>query len=261
MAQLQVENLTEQCLRAISREGLHMGTSGVEAQHPILLILHDICRHINSFGDVEFFGCFVRGVVHGVCWRSLPGGGFLVSPDHKFSGPSVTFLYPDCRWPRKVMLDIWFKACKCVWVCGICDQYQLWYWAKYQVWYCTQYQVWYCAIAYLSVNKNLIRSSTHTNYGVQNLRMPSQRWKWPQEVSLSLFIHRSWLNRVRNWFTSLSGENSNVYNTLVFQKHFAPKARQLEFNVLASDASETFLSFESWLSFPLKGVDFSWITV
>ena len=29
--------------------------------------------------------------------KSLQGGGFLVSPDHKFSGPMVTFLYPDCR--------------------------------------------------------------------------------------------------------------------------------------------------------------------
>ena len=84
-------------LRAISIGALHTATSGIEAKHPILLNLPDFCRHINSFGDVEFFGCFVRGVVHGVCWRSLPGGGFLVSPDHKFSGPSVTFLYPDCR--------------------------------------------------------------------------------------------------------------------------------------------------------------------
>jgi len=58
---------------------------------------HGYFRHINSFGDVEFFGCFVRGVVHGVCWRSLPGGGFLVSPDYKFSGSDVVFLYPDCR--------------------------------------------------------------------------------------------------------------------------------------------------------------------
>ena len=94
MAQLQVENLTEQCLRAISREGLHMGTSGTfwcptwvlqvffGAPHVYLSYLLSsglssnlwfIFRHINSFGDVEFFGCFVRGVVHGVCWRSLPG--------------------------------------------------------------------------------------------------------------------------------------------------------------------------------------------
>ena len=36
--------------------------------------------------------------------------------------------------------------------------------------------------------------------------------------------------------------NLNVYNTHIPK---AAKARQLEFNVLASDASETFLSFES----------------
>lgn len=31
-----------------------------------------------------------------MCWRSLPGGGFLVSGHHQFSG-AATFLYPDCR--------------------------------------------------------------------------------------------------------------------------------------------------------------------
>ena len=131
MEQLQAASQTGQYLREVSREALRMVTSGANFKGHLSwnckiwgqfkrrapnstsgrykglnqINLNLICRHINSFGDVEFFGCFVRGVVHGVCWRSLPGGGFLISPDHKFSGPSVTFLYPDCRWPpTKVLL-------------------------------------------------------------------------------------------------------------------------------------------------------------
>ena len=38
-----------------------------------------------------------RGCLLGVCWRSLPGGGFLISDSWDFSGPGVVFLYPDCR--------------------------------------------------------------------------------------------------------------------------------------------------------------------
>ena len=39
-----------------------------------------------------------RGCLLGVCWRSLPGGGFLVSRSWTFSGPNVIYLYPDCRY-------------------------------------------------------------------------------------------------------------------------------------------------------------------
>ena len=39
-----------------------------------------------------------RGSLLGVCWRSLPGGGFLVSRSWTFSGPNVIYLYPDCRF-------------------------------------------------------------------------------------------------------------------------------------------------------------------
>ena len=41
---------------------------------------------------------FSRGCLLGVCWRSLPGGGFLVSRSWTFSGPNVIYLYPDCRF-------------------------------------------------------------------------------------------------------------------------------------------------------------------
>ena len=40
----------------------------------------------------------LRGCLLGVCWRSLPGGGFLVSRSWTFSGPNVIYLYPDCRF-------------------------------------------------------------------------------------------------------------------------------------------------------------------
>ena len=33
----------------------------------------------------------------GVCWKSLPGGGFLVSKSWSFSDPTSMYLYPDCR--------------------------------------------------------------------------------------------------------------------------------------------------------------------
>ena len=42
---------------------------------------------------------WTRGCLLGVCWRSLPGGGFLVSRSWTFSGPNVIYLYPDCRYP------------------------------------------------------------------------------------------------------------------------------------------------------------------
>jgi len=58
---------------------------------------HGFFRHLNSYGDLEFFGCFNRGSLIGVCWRSLPGGGFLISPSWDFTGSGVIFLYPDCR--------------------------------------------------------------------------------------------------------------------------------------------------------------------
>lgn len=58
---------------------------------------HGFFRHLNSFGDLEFFGCFSHGTMVGVCWRSLPGGGFLISQSWDFSGPGMIYLYPDCR--------------------------------------------------------------------------------------------------------------------------------------------------------------------
>lgn len=58
---------------------------------------HGYFRHINGYGDLEFFGCFHRGTLLGVCWKSLPGGGFLVSKSWNFSDPHSLYLYPDCR--------------------------------------------------------------------------------------------------------------------------------------------------------------------
>ena len=31
-------------------------------------------RSINEFGDVEFWGCFVEGKLHGTCLKTLVGG-------------------------------------------------------------------------------------------------------------------------------------------------------------------------------------------
>ena len=36
-------------------------------------------------------------VCPGVCWKSLPGGGFLVSKSWSFTDASSLYLYPDCR--------------------------------------------------------------------------------------------------------------------------------------------------------------------
>ena len=58
---------------------------------------HGYFRHLNTFGDLEFFGCFFRGTMVGVCWRSLPGGGFLISRSWDFTDSSMIYLYPDCR--------------------------------------------------------------------------------------------------------------------------------------------------------------------
>merc|ERR1719419_2120828 len=33
----------------------------------------------------------------GVCWKSLPGGGFLISKSWNFSDPRMMYMYPDCR--------------------------------------------------------------------------------------------------------------------------------------------------------------------
>jgi len=60
-------------------------------------IPHGYFRHLNSFGDLEFFGCFNHGTLVGVCWRSLPGGGFLVSRSWSFTDNNMIYLYPDCR--------------------------------------------------------------------------------------------------------------------------------------------------------------------
>jgi len=58
---------------------------------------HGYFRHINSYGDLEFFGCFHMGTMLGVCWKSLPGGGFLISKSWNFSDPRMMYMYPDCR--------------------------------------------------------------------------------------------------------------------------------------------------------------------
>jgi len=58
---------------------------------------HGFFRHLNDYGDLEFFGFFCSGVLQGVCWKSLPGGGFLISQSWTFSGDSLIYLYPDCR--------------------------------------------------------------------------------------------------------------------------------------------------------------------
>ena len=50
----------------------------------------------NMFCPQKSLPC--RGSLLGVCWRSLPGGGFLVSRSWTFSGPNVIYLYPDCRF-------------------------------------------------------------------------------------------------------------------------------------------------------------------
>ena len=52
-------------------------------------------RNRISFCPQKSLPC--RGSLLGVCWRSLPGGGFLVSRSWTFSGPNVIYLYPDCR--------------------------------------------------------------------------------------------------------------------------------------------------------------------
>eukprot|EP00092_Neocalanus_flemingeri_P101392 GFUD01129637.1.p1 GENE.GFUD01129637.1~~GFUD01129637.1.p1 ORF type:complete len:350 (-),score=82.60 GFUD01129637.1:81-1130(-) len=58
---------------------------------------HGYFRHLNDFGDLEFFGCFFRGTLVGLCWKSLPGGGFLISRSWDFSDSNMIYLYPDCR--------------------------------------------------------------------------------------------------------------------------------------------------------------------
>ena len=58
---------------------------------------HGYFRHLNTFGDLEIFGCFFRGTLVGVCWRSLPGGSFLISRSWDFSDSNMIYLYPDCR--------------------------------------------------------------------------------------------------------------------------------------------------------------------
>jgi len=58
---------------------------------------HGFFRVINEYGDLDYFGCIVNGIQQGVCWRSVAGGGFLISPNWKFSGDNMIYLYPDCR--------------------------------------------------------------------------------------------------------------------------------------------------------------------
>ena len=55
-------------------------------------IPHGYFRHINCFGDLEFLGCFSHGTLISVCWKSLPGGSFLISKDLGFRDDAVIFL-------------------------------------------------------------------------------------------------------------------------------------------------------------------------
>jgi hypothetical protein len=92
---------------------------------------HGYFRYFDVSGDLEFFGCFVRGIGHGVCWKGsssvkttfrnilyivqiikrflhflgLAGGGFLVSPSWDFTSNSTMYLYPDCRYSSLAMVE------------------------------------------------------------------------------------------------------------------------------------------------------------
>ena len=163
---------------------------------------------------MEFFGCFVRGVVHGVCWRSLPGGGFLISPDHKFSGPSVTFLYPDCRWPpRKVLLVE--KLALTPFVVSV-----LW-----------QISAKWCFILQQEFYNNflkLISSQKKLPLQCSALYAKLQQWKcfWkrPQEVS-RLLVYRSTINRGTKVVKLLWDKSTCL--PFFSKKYFALKARKL----------------------------------
>ena len=43
------------------------------------------------------FGFDISKFYPGVCWKSLPGGGFLISKSLDFSDSNMLYLYPDCR--------------------------------------------------------------------------------------------------------------------------------------------------------------------
>ncbi|XP_023322361.1 histone-lysine N-methyltransferase SETD7 isoform X2 [Eurytemora carolleeae] len=58
---------------------------------------HGVIRKMNGLGDLEFYGCIAYGKLLGVCWKSVPGGGFMISSNVVFSGPGTIYLYPDCR--------------------------------------------------------------------------------------------------------------------------------------------------------------------
>lgn len=58
---------------------------------------HGFFRKLNQDGDIEFFGCFLHGQLYGNCWKSLTGGGFVVSDNLEFGGNQTVYLYPDCR--------------------------------------------------------------------------------------------------------------------------------------------------------------------
>ena len=70
---------------------------GFQAEHDISPCTYILLTH-RRYGDVVFFGCFISGRLHGSCWKSLPGGGFMVSGSADFSGPRMAYLYPDCRY-------------------------------------------------------------------------------------------------------------------------------------------------------------------
>jgi hypothetical protein len=55
-------------------------------------VANGFVRKINEFGDVEFFGCFVDGKLHGTCIKTLAGGQW-----DEFKLPSgLPVFLPNC---------------------------------------------------------------------------------------------------------------------------------------------------------------------
>ena len=60
-------------------------------------IPHGFCRVLSPDEDLDFYGCFVDGVLVGNCWKGLMGGSFMMSDNCEFIGENTVYLYPDCR--------------------------------------------------------------------------------------------------------------------------------------------------------------------
>ena len=60
-------------------------------EHDDRHVLSYTCSRLKQYYiDMKYFA-------KGVCWKSLPGGGFLISKSWDFSDSSMIYLYPDCR--------------------------------------------------------------------------------------------------------------------------------------------------------------------